>query len=270
MTEEEKKDFTNRLASPEAGFALAYDILSMHAGGIFFDTPEENGFPAIRFLGRFRGYIYAIVRDRMKPENEIRINIDTITPYATKEELDALEKLQQKVKEQAEKDIPPFDDGYVGMYEGMAIYLNKEDVSLLYAETDIDLNKDSNDGAGIPSYAYHKAMIKAGAMLANWNKTKSEVVATLIGDGIAEKGATIIAERMIAIVKSQRKKAAIKGIAIGLIIMLIGIVITGVTYLLAASNGGGKYLITYGAICGGAVMLAMGISNYVKASRDEG
>ena len=153
MTEEEKKEFNEWLATPEAGLSLAYTMISMHGGGIYFDTPETNGFPANRFTARLTGYMYALVSDRIKPEEKFRINLETVSPYATNEELAAFEKLQQKIKEQENMAVPPFDDGYVGLHEGMAIYINKEDISLLFSEVDIDLNKNADDDTGIPSYA---------------------------------------------------------------------------------------------------------------------
>lgn len=132
MTEEEKKGIGEWLNSPEAGPALAYEMILMHGGGLYFETPETNGFPANRFVGRLNGFMYALAKDRIKIEEEFRVNIETISPYASKEELDALDMVKLKIKEQAEAEIPPFDDGYVGLLEGMSIYINKYALSSLF------------------------------------------------------------------------------------------------------------------------------------------
>lgn len=76
--------------------------------------------------------MYALAKDRIKIEEEFRVNIETISPYASKEELDALDMVKLKIKEQAEAEIPPFDDGYVGLLEGMSIYINKYALSSLF------------------------------------------------------------------------------------------------------------------------------------------
>lgn len=264
MTEVEKKKFGEWLDPREVGLVLAYKLISMHGGGLYFETPETNGFPANRFLGRLAGFMYALAKDRIKMEDEFRINIETISPYASKEELDALGTVKIKIKEQAEAEIPPFDDGYVGLLEGMSIYINKEDISLLYSEIDIDLNKNCDD-SGIPSYASQRAHLKAGLQLAKCDKSREEVIQILMNDGLAEKGATMVVDRMIEVIKQQRKKEALKEFAFGLIVFLIGAVVTGWTYYSAISNGGGKYWITYGAFGVGIITLSLGIVKYYKA-----
>ncbi len=264
MSDGEKQKLGEWLNSPESVPVIAHEIILMGGGGLHFETPETNGFPANRFAGRLNGYMYALAHDRVNSKEEFRINIENITPYATKEELNALNLLLQKIKEQAEKDVTPFDDGYVGLLEGMAIYIYKKDILLLYSEVDIDLNKNNDEG--IPSYAYQRSHIKAGLQLAKCDKSREETIQILMNDGLAERGATLIVDRMIEVIRQQRKKAAVKEFIIGLIVFLIGAVITGWTYYSAVSNGGGKYWITYGAFGVGVVMLSLGIVNYFKAT----
>ena len=264
MTEDDKQRIGEWLNSPEAGPVLAHEMISMHGGGLYFQTPEINGFPANRFAGRLNGYMYALAHDRIKSEEEIRINMETVSPYASKEELDALSELQLKIKEQSEKEIPPFDDGYVGLLEGMSIYINKEDISLLYSEVDIDLNKNCDDD-GIPSYAYHRAHIKAGLQLAQCDKSRDEMIKILVNDGLAEKGATKIVDTMVKVVKRQRKISAIKSFVIGSIILVVGLIITCLTYQEASNNGGGRFILAWGALGGGAFYAVSGLVNYLKA-----
>lgn len=270
MTEQERKELADWLDSPQSELPLAMELIRVsNDGGLYFEVPETNGFPAIRFAGRLIGYMYALTEERIKPEHEFRINIDTIKPYASQEEIDALGKLKEKIKEQADKEIPVFDDGYIGRLEGITIYLANGDLPLLYAEIDIDLNR-GRDADGIPSYAYQRSHLKAGLQLAKCNKSREEVIEILKEDGLKEKGAVMIVDRMIKVIKHQRKKAAIKDLALGLLFFLGGSIVTGWGYYAAISNGGGKYWVAAGAIIGGALLLILGMVNYIKAERYEG
>lgn len=252
------------LNSPETILPLAHKMISIHAGGLFFETPETNGFPANRYVGRLNGYMYALACDRVRSKEMLSVNIETISSYAYKDELNALGLLQHKIEEQTEKEIPPFDDGKVGLLEGMAIYINKEDLSLLYSEIDIDLNKNCDDD-GIPSYAYQREHLKAGLQLSQCDKSKEDVVRILMSDGLAEKGATKIVDTMVKVVKKQRKKSALKTFAVGCSILVAGLIITGVTYQEAANNGGGRFLLAWGAMGGGTFYALSGLVGYIKA-----
>ena len=251
--------------SPKSEFPLALELIKTSKnGGLYLKVPETNGFPANRFEGRLLGYMYAVVAERIKPKEKIGINIDTIRPYAFVGELEAFEKLQMKIKEQSEKGISPFDDGYIGRLEGIAVYFGDMDLSLLYSEIDIDLNRGC-DANGIPSYAYHSSHLKAGFQLVQCDRSRQEVIQILKKDGLKEKGAAMITDRMILVVKQQRKKSAIKTILVGSIIFIIGMIITGVTHRIAESNGGGRYILAWGALgCGGFYAL-LGVIRYIKA-----
>ena len=265
MNENDRKEFADWLDSPQSELPLAMELIRVsNDGGLYFEVPETNGFPANRFAGRLIGYMYALTEDRIKPEQEFRINMETIKPYVSQEEIDALGKLQEKIKEQSDKEIPAFDDGYVGRLEGITIYLDKEDLSLLYTEKNIDLNR-GRDADGIPSYAYQKSHLKAGLQLAKCDKSREEVIEILKGDGLKEKGAAMIVDRMIAVIKQQRKKAAIKAIVVGAAILIVGLIITGITYINAVSNGGGRYILAWGALGGGGFYTFSGIVSYIKA-----
>jgi len=50
-----------------------------------------------------------------------------------------------------------------------------------------------------------------------------------------------------------------KDIAIGALILMIGIVVTFVSYSSASSGGGGRYVVAYGAIIYGGIKMLMGI-----------
>lgn len=270
MTEEERKEFAEWLDSPRSEFPLALGLMkASNDGGLYFEVPETNGFPANRFAGRLMGYMYALVAERVELEQEFRINIDTIRPYASADEIAALEALVKKIDEQAEKDVPPFDDGYVGRLEGIAIFLERADSSLLYSETDIDLNR-GRDAEGIPSYAYHRSHRKAGLQLAQCDKSREEVIQMLKNDGLGEKGATMITDRMIRVVKEQRKRNAIKSFFIGLTVLFIGMLVTSLSYSVASESRNGRFILMWGALGFGGYHTIAGIFKFIKAMRYKG
>ena len=206
--------------------------------------------------------MYALTDDRIKPDCVFRINMETIRPYASQEEIEALVKLQEKIRTQADKKIPPFDDGYVGRLEGLAIYHDKEDLSLLYSEKDVDLN-GGRDADGIPSYAYRRSHLKAGFLLGRCNKSRDDVIETLKNGGLSEKGAAMVADKMMEVIRQQRKKTAIKSLAFGLLFFLVGALIA----VYAVTNGGVGFGIAVGFVVLSFLWLPSGVSNYIKALR---
>lgn len=71
MTEEEKKKIGEWINSPEAGPVLAHEVMSMHGGRLYFQTPESNGFPANRFSGRLLGFMYALAQESCVSLNQL-------------------------------------------------------------------------------------------------------------------------------------------------------------------------------------------------------
>ena len=82
---------------------------------------------------------------------------------------------------------------------------------------------------------------------------------------LQKKGSTNIVDTMVKVVKLQRKKSAIKTFAIGCIILVVGLIITCLTYQEASNNGGGKFILAWGALGGGAFYTVSGFVNYLKA-----
>lgn len=264
MTEEGQKRISELIDIPSVKRALVYQMISSHKGGIYLNTPESDGFPANRFEGRLTGYMYALVCDRIKPKEEVPVNTETVLPYATEEEICVFEKVQQKIKEQNDKDILPFDDGHVGLCEGMAIYINKEDISLLYSEVDIDLNKNCDDD-GIPSYAYYRSVKKATLLFAIDNKSKQEVLDTLKADGLVGEGASLIVKEVVTSIRSQRIKGAITTFFKGLAFLIVGLVITGISLLLAVAWGEERFIVTYGFMAVGGIYMVVALVSFIKA-----
>ncbi|GEM_PF-4368911 len=66
--------------------------------------------------------------------------------------------------------------------------------------------------------------------------------------------------------RSARRSSALKSIGVGVVIAIIGIVITAATYAAAASNpGGGSYVVAWGAVIFGGFQAIRGIFAYLSA-----
>jgi hypothetical protein len=62
--------------------------------------------------------------------------------------------------------------------------------------------------------------------------------------------------------EQHRRSASNRGIVVGLILIVVGIVITAVTYASAsASQTGGTYIVAYGPIAGGVISLFRGLAS---------
>ena len=61
------------------------------------------------------------------------------------------------------------------------------------------------------------------------------------------------------VARKARRKAGIRDILIGAAICSVGIVVTAATYHEAAANGGGEYVVAYGAILVGVVQFFRGL-----------
>jgi len=73
---------------------------------------------------------------------------------------------------------------------------------------------------------------------------------------------------MIEVIRQQRIKAEKKDLWFGLFFFLAGTLVTGVTYYLAISKGGGRYWIAYGAIICGIIFLVKGVINNLRAKNN--
>ena len=105
---------------------------------------KDNVFSSSRFLGRLIGFCVAALEsprklclyNRFSTECKTRV----VFSHDYKEEK-AVEILMRKILSKDKEDY--FTDEYhLGLLEGTAILLHKEDLSTLYTEIDVDFNKD--------------------------------------------------------------------------------------------------------------------------------
>lgn len=120
----------------------------------FHSVPKKDGFTANRFLGRYMGFGYALLKDRIS--GFFLLSSDVLKEHCTKNEWDAIQKFVFKFKTYPKPNRDVLRDSLrlLGEEEGVAIYFNKEDPDLLHEEVDIDLNKGIPHS--IPSYMMDK------------------------------------------------------------------------------------------------------------------
>lgn len=91
------------------------------------------------------------------------------------------------------------------------------------------------------------------------NRTEEEVTAFLIADGFEREKAMAYAKHMKAEVRSKKMTSAARDLILGGIWCVGGIIVTAVSYS-SASDGGGTYVVAYGAIIIGAIQFIRGLS----------
>lgn len=115
-------------------------------------------------------------------------------------------------------------------------------------------------------YAYAGALIREG-------KSRAEVEDALVAKGIERATAKVVIDKILTARaetavgpvidhdggRSLKREEGSRNMVIGGLICLVGIVITVATYS-AASEGGGRYVVAWGAILFGAVRFFRGLS----------
>lgn len=111
-----------------------------------------------------------------------------------------------------------------------------------------------------------RAVYGYAASLMNLGKSKWQIEDALIAKGISKEAAVVIVENLSkARDKAYRNSArsgALRQMAIGGVICLVGIVVTVGTYTAASSSSsGGSYVVAWGAIVFGALRFFRGLSH---------
>lgn len=101
----------------------------------------------------------------------------------------------------------------------------------------------------------------AADLIIRQSRPDYEVVELLQDKGLNESNAQLIVDKIVSQVNDARRSKAKKDIIYGALWCVGGIIITIGTYS-AASNGGGTYVVTWGAILFGGIQLFKGIINY--------
>jgi hypothetical protein len=109
-------------------------------------------------------------------------------------------------------------------------------------------------------YDFAATLMRAG------NKDKV-VVAQLVERGLSEEQANIVVKNLKQARSKAYTQAGMRDMAIGAVICIIGIVVTVGTLSAARSNGGGSYVVAWGAILFGAAQFLRGVVNWLKGGR---
>jgi len=192
-------------------------------------VPKEHGFSHSRFMGRYLGFYHATWNDVRSPrmvkekygsnDDDVRIALTSFT----EEEQVAVDKLKEKIN--ASNHHRDSEESFrLGLWEGIAILINKEDTKLLYRETDIDLYKGI-PSSKIPSYEYSRLSTLAINEYLNKKKSVNDVAKVLQEEGIGEgdarriiQGVLPTIQRMGLPVQSIQRKTIYILLAIGLVL----------------------------------------------------
>jgi hypothetical protein len=93
-------------------------------------------------------------------------------------------------------------------------------------------------------------------------KNKREVTDELIQQGVPNDVADEIIKRVFAYKSKLKRKEGGKAIGCGLLMIVVGGIITGITY--AAAEGGGTYIVTTGLFIVGGITLIVGLYKWLR------
>lgn len=98
------------------------------------------------------------------------------------------------------------------------------------------------------------------AVLMSEGKSKAEISASLVEQGVEAASATAVAEEVLALRSKAANAAARRNMLVGALWCLGGTAVTVITYQAAANQpGGGSYMVAWGAIIFGAFQFLRGL-----------
>lgn len=105
-----------------------------------------------------------------------------------------------------------------------------------------------------------RAVYQHAADMMRQGKNRHKIIESLTQKGLDQESANVVVTNLENVRKQHAKSGAGRDMAIGALICAVGVVITIVTYS-AASAGGGRYVVAYGAIVVGAIQFLRGLFN---------
>jgi len=169
--------------------------------------------------------------------------------------------------------LAEFDDTDCPYYNGKKdlgnINDNKQrDETLVDDNGKLNLEKGTNlesnntdEGKSI----YEDSAIKAANLLVKVNMSKQNAVKALVADGLSEVEAGYVVENVVSYIRKKRIEESGEGFIKGCLFIIIGLAVTGITYVWASIRGGGMYIVTYGAVAVGAIIMIIAIVNFIRA-----
>jgi len=111
--------------------------------------------------------------------------------------------------------------------------------------------------------SYDQNYAFAANLMLHQDKNTYEVRTALMNRGMEENEAILMAESIESEINSAHKAKANKDMLWGAVWCVGGIIVTAATYS-AASNGGGKYFVAWGAILFGGIQFVRGVVASMK------
>ena len=195
-----------------------------------------------------------MIKEKTGPnDNDIKIVLSAFT----EEEENAVIKLTEKIKETDE----PTNDSQklfrLGLWEGTAILVHKEDLQLLYAEIDIDVNKGCSKN-NIPSYEYSRLSEMSLCAFMNLGKSIDEIKIILEKEGADQSCAKNIIEGMLRNTLLLLQKPGLESI----ICLVIGFITIFAGIFIYEYFGRGSFIVFIGF-----GFLIGGVTPYIKYMR---
>jgi len=106
-------------------------------------------------------------------------------------------------------------------------------------------------------------LMRFAAEQAAKGKKRSQVADELTRQGVPYDVAAQIVQRVFEYRSELKRKEGGKAIGCGLLMLIVGGIITGVTY--AAASGGGIYIVTTGLFIGGGITLIVGLYKWLTS-----
>ena len=185
---------------------------------------SEDGFSSMRFIGRYLGFYHAAWNDVRNPrmiqkktgpkENDFQIFLTAFT----EEESVAIEKLMEKIKNSSSSS-QSIDIFKLGLWEGITILVHKEDLTLLYTETNVDINKGCPN-CHLPSYELSRLTRIANNLIANRRLSVDDTVEILQKEGAGIMEARAIVELSIKATIQDKDKLWKKGVTYYLLLFV--------------------------------------------------
>src|ERR1039457_626098 len=94
-------------------------------------------------------------------------------------------------------------------------------------------------------------------------KSRKEVGRILVSSGINARQAESMVNYAVSTHKAEIRKGAAKQLGVGILLVVVGIVITAATYSMA--RHGGMYVVAYGPVVFGAISILRGLFRLVFA-----
>ncbi len=113
------------------------------------------------------------------------------------------------------------------------------------------------------SFSYQQNYAYAASLMLHRKMNSYEVKTALMERGMTEDEATIMADSIESEIENAHKAKANKDMLWGAVWCIGGTIVTAATYS-AASNGGGRYVVAWGAIVFGGIQFIRGLIASMK------